>query len=414
LTWVGIFDDTTGLPTMRSDGTTNIVYGLGNERLQTVTAGVATWFTHDHLGSTRQTLTSSGTVAGSARYDAWGVPLENTTGSRVGFTGELTDNGLVYLRARWYNPATGTFTSRDPFPGVDTVPQSLHPYAYTHNNPVNATDPSGKDPWWLDPPERSPYAYISHKDLAEWQERHCAYAHRMRAPNLRAYCGPEPLTSPLLDALPGFGDLKGGIEAFAGCDILTGEPLGPERWLGLTGLSEFRWLAKLPSTTWLRKTPEPHLGMAVRGSPPRSIEEQEVLEIVKGVNVHPDDIYNCAYCAKAADERYAGNLDAVAQSGPKLTQREIQALYPGRNFQSVSDPSQIRQAFLAGPEGSRGIVSVHFNAEKDAQGQPRIGHAFNVIKYKGGVYFVDAQNEVLLTDKDVRFWERYFFLQTDP
>jgi hypothetical protein len=49
----------------------------------------------------------------------------------------------VYLRARWYNPATGTFTSRDPFPGVDTSPQSLHPYAYTHNNPVNATDPSG-------------------------------------------------------------------------------------------------------------------------------------------------------------------------------------------------------------------------------------------------------------------------------
>jgi hypothetical protein len=48
------------------------------------------------------------------------------------------------MRARWYNPTTGTFTSRDPFPGVDTVPQSLHPYAYTHNNPVNWTDPSGK------------------------------------------------------------------------------------------------------------------------------------------------------------------------------------------------------------------------------------------------------------------------------
>jgi RHS repeat-associated protein len=137
-------DFTNPLPTMLSDGTTNIVYGRGNEQIQTVTAGTATWFTHDHLGSTRQTVTNSGTVAGSARYDPWGAPLENTTGSRVGFTGELTDNGLVYLRARWYNPNTGTFTSRDPFPGVDTVPQSLHPYAYTHNNPVNATDPSGK------------------------------------------------------------------------------------------------------------------------------------------------------------------------------------------------------------------------------------------------------------------------------
>jgi RHS repeat-associated protein len=130
-------------PTMLSDGTTNIVYGIGNEQIHTVTAGTATWFTHDHLGSTRQTVTETGTVAGSARYDAWGAPLENTTGSRFGFTGELTDNGLVYLRARWYNPSTGVFLSRDPFPGVDTVPQSLHPYAYTHNNPVNATDPSG-------------------------------------------------------------------------------------------------------------------------------------------------------------------------------------------------------------------------------------------------------------------------------
>jgi RHS repeat-associated protein len=137
-------DYTTGLPPMLSDGTTNIVYGVGSERLQAVTAGTATWFTHDHLGSTRQTVTNSGTVAGSARYDAWGVPVENTTGSRFGFTGELTDNGLVYLRARWYNPATGVFLSRDPFPGVDTVPQSLHPYAYTHNNPVNHTDPSGR------------------------------------------------------------------------------------------------------------------------------------------------------------------------------------------------------------------------------------------------------------------------------
>jgi hypothetical protein len=27
--------------------------------------------------------------------------IPDLTGSRVGFTGELTDNGLVYLRARW-------------------------------------------------------------------------------------------------------------------------------------------------------------------------------------------------------------------------------------------------------------------------------------------------------------------------
>jgi hypothetical protein len=50
---------TTGLPTMLSDGTTNIVYGRGNEQIQTVTVGVATWCTHDHFWC----------IVGSARPD---------------------------------------------------------------------------------------------------------------------------------------------------------------------------------------------------------------------------------------------------------------------------------------------------------------------------------------------------------
>jgi RHS repeat-associated protein len=48
------------------------------------------------------------------------------------------------LRARWYDPATGCFTTRDPFPGFAVLPQTLHPYVYVNNNPVNLTDPSGK------------------------------------------------------------------------------------------------------------------------------------------------------------------------------------------------------------------------------------------------------------------------------
>jgi hypothetical protein len=46
-------------PTMLSDGTTNIVYGIGNEQIQTVTVGVATWCTRDHFWC----------IVGSARPD---------------------------------------------------------------------------------------------------------------------------------------------------------------------------------------------------------------------------------------------------------------------------------------------------------------------------------------------------------
>ena len=38
------------------------------------------------------------------------------------------DLGLYYLRARYYNPATGRFLSRDPEDGKASDPASLHKY----------------------------------------------------------------------------------------------------------------------------------------------------------------------------------------------------------------------------------------------------------------------------------------------
>jgi RHS repeat-associated protein len=54
--------------------------------------------------------------------------------------------GLQYLRARWYDPAAGTFLGRDPFEGFDTMPYSLHYYQYGYSDPVRFTDPSGQNP----------------------------------------------------------------------------------------------------------------------------------------------------------------------------------------------------------------------------------------------------------------------------
>ena len=61
------------------------------------------------------------------------------------YCGEQQDDttGLYYLRARYMNPATGTFTSMDTYGGSVFDPTSLHKYLYANANPVSYTDPSG-------------------------------------------------------------------------------------------------------------------------------------------------------------------------------------------------------------------------------------------------------------------------------
>ena len=49
-----------------------------------------------------------------------------------------SDLSLYYLRARYYNPLTGRFLSRDPEDGKSVDPKTLHKYLYAGGDPVNA------------------------------------------------------------------------------------------------------------------------------------------------------------------------------------------------------------------------------------------------------------------------------------
>ena len=53
-----------------------------------------------------------------------------------------TVSGLYYLRARWYDPATGQFISVDALVGITD-----QPYEYAGSDPVNLTDPTGLACW---------------------------------------------------------------------------------------------------------------------------------------------------------------------------------------------------------------------------------------------------------------------------
>jgi|GEM_PF-2757726 len=69
-----------------------------------------------------------------------GGPTECNASTPFGYTGQYQDqeSGLVYLRARYYDPATELFISRDPL-----EQKTGQPYVYAYGNPVNFVDPAG-------------------------------------------------------------------------------------------------------------------------------------------------------------------------------------------------------------------------------------------------------------------------------
>ncbi len=116
---------------------------IDNKLRQTV-SGTSSYFTTDHLGTTRAVTDASGTVTSSLNYDSFGAVVSGSPLTRYTYTGRESDpdTGLVYYRARWYASQLGRFISEDPigFRGHD-----LDLYAYVKNDPNRFKDPSGRD-----------------------------------------------------------------------------------------------------------------------------------------------------------------------------------------------------------------------------------------------------------------------------
>ena len=105
---------------------------------QISSGGTVTYLHHDQAGSTRLLTGSTGT---ECTYSAYGTPTcEGTATTPLGFDGEYTssDTGLIYLRARVYDPATAQFLMVDPLAAITGAP-----YNYAGDNPANYVDPSG-------------------------------------------------------------------------------------------------------------------------------------------------------------------------------------------------------------------------------------------------------------------------------
>lgn len=111
--------------------------------------GQTYWYLVNSHGDVLRLADSSGTVAASYRYDAWGSILESSGPlaevNPYRYAGYRYDSatGLYFLNARYYNPEIGRFITRDVYLGAAPQPLTLNRYAYADGNPVNMVDPTG-------------------------------------------------------------------------------------------------------------------------------------------------------------------------------------------------------------------------------------------------------------------------------
>jgi RHS repeat-associated protein len=141
-----VFDELTG-----STVTRTYTYGLQRISENQVIDNVWTpsFYGYDGFGTVRQLTNTAGAVTDTFEYDAFGnaITQTGTMPNNYLYRGEQYDPdlGLYYLRARYYNPLSGRFMSRDPEDEDPTIPATLHKYIYAAGDPVNASDPMGSE-----------------------------------------------------------------------------------------------------------------------------------------------------------------------------------------------------------------------------------------------------------------------------
>jgi RHS repeat-associated protein len=101
------------------------------------------YYLYNGHGDVTGLTSASGAMSKSYTYDAFGNERNRITTDTNPFrySGEYFDNetGNIYLRARYYAPGKGRFTSEDP------IQSGLNWYTYCGNNPVSFVDPQGLD-----------------------------------------------------------------------------------------------------------------------------------------------------------------------------------------------------------------------------------------------------------------------------
>ncbi|WP_326640288.1 RHS repeat-associated core domain-containing protein [Streptosporangium sp. NBC_01755] len=97
--------------------------------------------------------TFSGTaLVDSVAYDPFGTVTHRSGAQRaLGYQGEYTDpdTGKINMHARWYQPGTGAFVSRDDWTLNPEPSVQANRYTYANASPLVGIDPTGHLPFLL-------------------------------------------------------------------------------------------------------------------------------------------------------------------------------------------------------------------------------------------------------------------------
>jgi len=110
-------------------------------------AGGSTFVQLGQRGDVVGLTDAAGAVVATRGYDDWGrIQAPTGLAPEHGYRGERHDpaTGLVYLRARWYDPSTGRFMTPDVADGTTEDSRTLNRYVYALSDPLNKLDRSGE------------------------------------------------------------------------------------------------------------------------------------------------------------------------------------------------------------------------------------------------------------------------------
>ena len=134
---------------MKTTGSVVTKYVYGKGLIGEEVSNTFKTYHFDCRGSTIAITDANGNITDTFAYDTYGKLLSRTGTNKVifgynGRDGVITDdNGLIYMRARYYSPAIKRFINADIIPGKLSNAVTLNRFAYANGNPVSFVDPFG-------------------------------------------------------------------------------------------------------------------------------------------------------------------------------------------------------------------------------------------------------------------------------